>query len=83
MIGDFWGKGNTGQRRERPWYSQLRVSSGLKKFWGFKEWLLLTTILTLVHVKHCSVQVGLVQAQNIELESNDKEQSDLEIKQLT
>lgn len=39
-------------------------------------------ILTLVHVKHCSVQVGLVQAQNIELENSDKEQSDLEIKQL-
>ena len=39
-------------------------------------------ILTLVHVKHCSVQVGLAQAQNIELENNDKEQSDLKLNNL-
>lgn len=52
-----------------------------KKFGGLRKFQSLKKILTLVHVKHCSVQAGLVQAQNIALESNDTEQSDLEIKQ--
>ena len=52
-----------------------------KKFEGLRKFQSLKKILTLVHVKHCSVQAGLVQAQNIALESNDTEQSDLEIKQ--